>query len=317
MTLTAKSWTKPLAKLATILLIALLGYLVISRLAAINWGEVLEAVAGFGAAQLLPAAGFAVLGYCACAGYDLIARHILQLPLSARRVAAKSFVGYCFSINLGAMLGGMSVRYRLYSRSGIGNGDILRLMMLGAISNWSGYGLLAGLLVWQVPAGLVTEMGLPASLPKVAGLLMMSATLAYLLFCIWRRGSHLQIRGVSIPVPSGPIAMLQIALSTLSWCCIIGVLYWLMPMGVNWAETGQAVAVGAVAGAASHVPSSLGVLEYVFVTMLESQAAETQILAAVLGFRALYYVLPFAVALLTYLGMELHLRRQNAAVESP
>ena len=303
---------KRLGRLAFTGLLLVLAYLIITRLSAIDWAAVWLAMQDYQAQQLLQAAGFVAIGYGTCASYDLISRHILKLPLPATHVAAKSFVGYSFSLNLGAMVGGMGVRYRLYRRSGVATAQILRLMMLGALTNWSGYGLLAGALLWQLPAELMIALGLPAQLPALAGSLLIAASAAYLIFCWRRSGSELQLRGVRIPVPSGPQALLQIGLSLISWTCIISTLQVLMPAGISWPQTGQAVATGALAGAASHVPGGIGVLEYVFVEMLDGQAAAAQVLAAVVVFRALYYLLPCGLALLTYLGLEWHYRHTRA-----
>ena len=65
---------------------------------------------------------------------------------------------------------------------------------------------------------------------------------------------------------------------------------------------------GAVAGAVSHVPGSIGVLEYVFVEMLEGEATAAAVLAAVVVYRALYYVLPFLLALGVFGLLEYRLR---------
>ena len=55
------------------------------------------------------------------------------------------------------------------------------------------------------------------------------------------------------------------------------------------------------------MPGGIGVLEYVFVEMLESLATAASVLAAVVVYRALYYILPFLLALLVYVLLEVHL----------
>ena len=289
-------------------LLLLIGYLVITRLAAIDWREVARSIADYDPLRVLLALLCVAVSYAACASYDLISRHVLGLSLPARQVAAKSFVGYAFSMNLGAMLGGMGARYRLYSRAGVPPGDIVRLMMLGSISNWVGYALLAGILLWQVPPELITALDLPPGLLGACAIALMSITAAYLLLCTLRRGAQLPLRGVSVPVPRLRVALLQLSLSLLSWSAIISALQVLMPAGIVWVETARAVAVGAVAGAVSHVPGGIGVLEYVFVEMLEGEATAAAVLAAVVVYRALYYVLPFLLALGVFGLLEYRLR---------
>jgi uncharacterized membrane protein YbhN (UPF0104 family) len=60
---------------------------------------------------------------------------------------------------------------------------------------------------------------------------------------------------------------------------------------------------------ALRVPAGLGVLEGVFMALLAGRQPEAQLLAALLAYRALFYLLPLAVAALVYLGLEARLRR--------
>ena len=186
-------------------------------------------------------------------------------------------------------------------------GYIVRIMWLGSISNWLGYCALAGFLLWSVPAEMVQKLGLPPMLAHASGAVLMAVALLYLLLCIWRGGQHIRLRQWTLPIPRWPVALLQLALSLVSWCAIASALYVLMPLGIDWMATAQAVAVGAVVGAVSHVPGGIGVLEYVFVEMLESLATAASVLAAVVVYRALYYILPFLLALLVYVLLEVHL----------
>jgi uncharacterized membrane protein YbhN (UPF0104 family) len=60
----------------------------------------------------------------------------------------------------------------------------------------------------------------------------------------------------------------------------------------------------AIAGIWSHVPAGIGVTEVVFLAMLGGRAPESDILAALVVFRAAYYLLPFAFAVLAYIYLE-------------
>ena len=62
-----------------------------------------------------------------------------------------------------------------------------------------------------------------------------------------------------------------------------------------------ALLIGAVAAAVTHVPGGLGVLDFVVVTMLAGIAARPELVAAVLLYRAAYYLLPLALAAPAYL----------------
>jgi hypothetical protein len=71
--------------------------------------------------------------------------------------------------------------------------------------------------------------------------------------------------------------------------------------------------LAAVAGAVTHVPAGLGVLEAVFVALLGHAMPQNEILAALLTYRALYYLGPLLLAVVAYVIMELGWRRGAAA----
>lgn len=69
--------------------------------------------------------------------------------------------------------------------------------------------------------------------------------------------------------------------------------------------------LGAVAGVVTHVPANLGVLEAVVVFALSARLPAHELLAAVLAYRAAYYLLPLALALLAYGLSEAAARRAD------
>jgi uncharacterized membrane protein YbhN (UPF0104 family) len=77
-----------------------------------------------------------------------------------------------------------------------------------------------------------------------------------------------------------------------------------MPDKVGYADVLCVLLIAAVAGVITHVPAGLGVLEVVFVALLSHQAPSSQLLAALLTYRAIYYIAPFAIALVLYLVTE-------------
>ena len=70
---------------------------------------------------------------------------------------------------------------------------------------------------------------------------------------------------------------------------------------------------GTVAGVVTHVPAGLGVLEAVFVACLADVATPT-VLAALLSYRAVYYLVPLALASIGYAAGEVS--RRSGEVQS-
>jgi uncharacterized membrane protein YbhN (UPF0104 family) len=58
--------------------------------------------------------------------------------------------------------------------------------------------------------------------------------------------------------------------------------------------------LAAVAGVVTHVPANLGVLEAVVMATLGGRLPAHELLAAMLAYRAAYYLLPLALALPAY-----------------
>ncbi|BAN95645.1 hypothetical protein E05_08790 [Plautia stali symbiont] len=64
-----------------------------------------------------------------------------------------------------------------------------------------------------------------------------------------------------------------------------------------------------------HIPAGISVLEAVFLALLSGQhASHGEIIAALLAYRVLYFILPLLLALVLYLWLESrakHLRQKN------
>ena len=68
---------------------------------------------------------------------------------------------------------------------------------------------------------------------------------------------------------------------------------------------------GALAGAVTHIPAGLGVLEAVFIALLAPPMSRGEVLAALLAYRALYYLAPLLIACGVYLFLEALTKRQS------
>ncbi len=92
----------------------------------------------------------------------------------------------------------------------------------------------------------------------------------------------------------------------------MGAIIWVLFDGrVAYPVALGALLIAAVAGVITHVPAGLGVLEAVFVAVLAGRLPSTEVLAVVLAYRAIYYLLPLALALPAYAWSEVSARRQR------
>jgi hypothetical protein len=107
------------------------------------------------------------------------------------------------------------------------------------------------------------------------------------------------------------MALLQLSMSSANWLLIAGVMFTLLEQKIAYPAVLGVLLVAAIAGVITHVPAGLGVLEAVFLALLSHHLSKTELLAALLTYRAIYYLVPLACATLLYLLMEGVASRRN------
>jgi uncharacterized membrane protein YbhN (UPF0104 family) len=134
-------------------------------------------------------------------------------------------------------------------------------------------------------------------------------SLAYIVACV-RLGDHVwTVRGHELYLPPWRMALLQMLVSCVNWSLMAGIIYVLLQGSVEYTDVLTVLLVGAIAGVVAHVPAGLGVFEFVFIALLSHVVPEGRLLAALLGYRAIYYIVPLMAASLLYLAMEIHAKR--------
>jgi uncharacterized membrane protein YbhN (UPF0104 family) len=211
-----------------------------------------------------------------------------------------SLAGYNFSLNLGALIGGLAFRYRLYAPYGLAPMTIAQIIGLSVLTNWSGYTLLAGLALAYGRPELPSGWGPGATVLRWVGIGLLVVTAAYLVLCATTGGTRVRWKGSELRLPKLRVAAVQFALSIASWSIIGALIVWLLPGDVGWLTVMPVLMIGSIAGVWSHIPGGLGVVEVVFVTLLGHRVDRNELLAALLVFRVLYYLTPFMVALAAY-----------------
>ena len=294
-----------------LLLLALVGWLVAGQLTVIDWGQVRASIAALHPGALAGAAALALASHCVYASYELIGRRYVGHTLPARRVLAVGFVSYAFNLNLGSLVGGVGFRLRLYSRLGLPGVQIARLIALSLVTNWSGWLLLAGLALAGKALELPPAFPVRAALLQVLGVAMAALPLAYVAACFGARRREWRWRAHRFELPSGPLALAQLALSSLNWALIGAVVWQLMPPVLAYGRVLATHLSAAVIAVPTHVPGGLGVLEAVFVSVLGRDVPAARLLAGLLVFRSLYYLVPLALATALHLALELGVRRRR------
>jgi uncharacterized membrane protein YbhN (UPF0104 family) len=283
----------------------------------IDWDDVVASIRQTPAPALAAALLLALASHLLYSCFDLIGRRYTSHELPTRTVMAVTFISYAFNLCIGSLVGGVGFRYRLYSRLGLRKGVITRIVSMAMLTNWLGYKLLAGIVFLVEPLQLPPSWHLGNHGLQWVGIGLIFTSCAYIFACV-KLGDHVwTVRGHELYLPPWRMAVLQMAISCLNWSLMAGVIYVLLRQQVAYTDVLTVLLIGAIAGVIAHVPAGLGVFEFVFVALLSHVVPEGQLIGALLGYRAVYYILPLMVAGVMYLAMETMARPPRAIHSQP
>lgn len=292
---------RQIVTVAFFILVPTLLFLLLKNL---DWGEVLAALRSFKPSVLAIGVVIVACSFTLFSCFDLLGRRYTGHTLPVRQVLPLAFVCYAFNLNLSAWVGSIALRYRLYSRLGLDVPTISRLLGFGLVTNWLGYLLVAGTLfvcgLPRLPAGL--EIG--SSGLRLVGVLLLAVAATYLLACAFASRRQWHLRGQEITLPSLRLAVLQALMGASNWALMGLIVFALLPDKVGYPTLLGILLISSIAGVITHIPAGLGVLETVFITLLQGQYSKATVLAALIGYRALYFLMPLLVACVVYLLLE-------------
>jgi uncharacterized membrane protein YbhN (UPF0104 family) len=291
-------------RVLTMVFIGLVLALLIVQVREVEWDAVRASLVRYRGPTLLLAFLLAAMSHALYGLFDQIGRAYTGHGLARLRVAMIAFVSYAFNLNMGAMIGGVGFRYRLYSRYGLDGGTITRIMGMSVAANWLGYSLVAGMAfargVIELPPGW--EIGSDGL--RWIGYGLLAAAAGYLAACAFARRRSWTLRGGEILLPSFGMAVLQALIAAVNWMLIGALVYLLLHRQVPYTTVLAVFLISAIAGVITHIPAGLGVIELVFITMLGHALPRNELIAGLLAYRAVYYLVPLALALLAYLRLE-------------
>ena len=284
-----------------------------AELRTVTWHGLTTDLSNISGWRLALAVLLTFVNYAVLTGYDFLAFAYIGKHLPPPRVAMTSFLAYAISNNVGfAMLSGASVRYRFYTRWGVTAEELSRIVFSYVVTFWVGLLLIGGLSLARSP--LPGELGIPfVAFVAPIGWLLMLLSAGYVLAAALEWGP-IRFRALELPLPSVRLALAQLAISVLDWTVAAAVLYALVPPErVPFLALLGAFLASQLLGLASHVPGGVGVFEGLMVLLLKPFLPSTELLPALIAYRAVYYLLPLAVAAVGLVADELHQRRSQAA----
>ncbi|MBD9484097.1 UPF0104 family protein [Pseudomonas sp. PDM14] len=306
-------WAKRALNLLFFILVPVLLFMLVKNL---EWNEVKDAIQGYSAPILLACVAITALSFTIFSSYDLLGRVYVKHTLPARQIMPVGFVAYAFNLNLSSWVGAIALRYRLYSRLGLDVPTITKVLTFSLVTNWLGYMIMAGgvfaLRLVDLPEGwAIGVTGL-----QLIGFALLAVSATYLLACRFAKRRAWSFRDHELTLPSLRLALSQAGLAMLNWSLSSLLVFLLLPEGVTYPTVLGIMLISSIAGVITHIPAGLGVLEAVFIAMLQHQVSKGAVLAALIGYRAIYLLLPLAVAVGVYLVLEKRAKKLRAQQDS-
>lgn len=293
------------------------GWLLYRELRVISLGDVWASLVAIPPHRYALAMMATVVAYAALAWYDRIALlHLGVSHISWLFVSICSFTTYALSHNIGAsVFSGALVRYRAYTSKGLSAAQVAVLVALCSFTFGLGTVLLSGL-VLVIEPDLLTRVAdrVPAVLANATTAWIVG--IAFLCFvALYVVGSLLHfppitIRSFQIAYPRPNVMWRQLVAAPLELVGAAGIIYFALPEAYN---PGFLIVLGAFLAAfsaalMSHAPGGLGVLELVFLAMMQVAEEDVQkkaaVFAALLIFRLFYLLIPFAASIFVVLLFE-------------
>ncbi|UZE51299.1 lysylphosphatidylglycerol synthase transmembrane domain-containing protein [Rhodopseudomonas sp. P2A-2r] len=302
---------KKLGVAASVLIIALAITHLVRTLKGVDAGVILQAITEKSPLDVALAALCVLGAFCTLTFYDFFAlRTIGKSHIPYRIAALSSFTSYTIGHNIGAtVFTGGAIRFRIYSDYGLTAIDVAKICFISGLTFWLGNTFVLGIgMLWHPQAASSMDL-LPDAVNRLIGLGGIVGISAYLIWLsMGDKRREIGRNGWKVTLPSARVTLLQILIGVadLGFCAMA--MYLLMPAdpAIDFVSLAVVFILATLLGFASHAPGSLGVFDAAMLVALP-QFGREQLVATLVLFRILYFMLPFAVAIAVMASRELWL----------
>jgi uncharacterized membrane protein YbhN (UPF0104 family) len=304
-----RPWWRPSHRAAHImgitfsLALAAVSFFILARtLTNISFADLRAAIAATSAEQIVAASFLTAISFLALTGYDALALHQLKLKVPYHTTALASFTSYAISFTLGfPLITGGTVRYWIYSQAGLKAGKVASLTVIAGVTFWLGMVLVVGLGLAFRSEAIAEINHLKTAFNLWIGIGILASFVGYLVWVSIKR-RRVRIQGFRLELPGLRLTLGQTILGVIDLCAAAGVLYVLLPShrGLDFFTFTATYVFACVLGIASNAPGGIGIFEAVMLKIVPTTSQEA-LLASLLLFRFIYYLVPFVLAL-AFLG---------------
>ncbi len=244
------------------------------------------------------------MNYVLLIGYDILALRYIRRSLPLRRVSLVAFLGFSLGNNLGTLLAAAPIRFRFYGRWGLSARQIVSLIAINGLTFWSGIWFLGGVVLIWVPVDLPPHLSLPIG-TRTLGAILLTLGIAYAVVCfVWRKPWPIGELHLRPPTPG--LMAVQACVAAVDLLISATALYLVLPgtAVVPFAVVLGAFLVAIAISLITQIPGGLGVLEVILLNLLKGTVGDS-VLASVLIFRLIYYILPLMFGMLVLVAHEI------------
>ena len=292
---------KRLGIAASLLIIAFAITTLVRTLKGVDAGVILTALTEKPPAQIALAALCVIGAFCTLTFYDFFAlRTTGKMHVPYRIAALSSFTSYSIGHNIGAtVFTGGAIRFRIYSDYGLNAIDVAKICFISGLTFWLGNTLVLGIGMALHPWAASAMDLLP---PAINRLIAFGCVAGIAIYFIWlvmgKNRRELGQNGWKVVLPSARLTLLQILIGVvdLGFCALA--IYLLMPVqpGIDFISLAVVFILATLLGFASHAPGSIGVFDAAMLVALP-QFGREELLATLVIYRVLYFLIPFSIAI--------------------
>jgi hypothetical protein len=262
--------------------------------------EIVASAAAIPIGHLALALVFVAASYLCLSGFDALAVRYVGRSLPYRSALLTSFVSLSIGHNVGvAALSSGALRYRFYSGFGFSGLEVGKIILFCAVTVGLGLISLGGLALLLQPDSSFGMVDLAPAAARSIGTLCLAMVSGYVALA-WRLRQPLRVRGYEFRMPTVGIAAAQVGIGTVNFTFVAAALHQLLVGAAAYSDVVAAYVAGNVTALLSHVPGGLGVLEFV----ISSLVAHSNVVAALIAFRLVYYLVPLLLGSALLSGAE-------------
>src|SRR4051794_35907756 len=303
-----KRWIgwKRLGIAASLLIIAFAITTLVRTLRGVDTAVILSALRDIPAGNIALAALCVMCAFFTLTFYDYFAlRTIGKKHVPYRIAALSSFTSYSIGHNIGAtVFTGGAIRFRIYSDYGLTAVDVAKICFLSGLTFWLGNTFVLGIgMAWHPWAASAMDQ-LPPAINRLIAIGGLAAIFSYLVWLtLGDNRRELGQSGWKVVLPSARLTLVQILIGVvdLGFCALA--MYLLMPgqPDIDFVSLAVVFILATLLGFASHAPGSIGVFDAAMLVALPEFGRE-QLLATLVVFRILYFLIPFGISI-SIMGM--------------